>query len=582
MRFINKLRSSVFYLLTVFFCRAQENTLLWEVKGNGLKKSSYLYGTYHSKDARAHEFGDSVFKKLNATNMVVLENTDAKTMFTKGDLSFCMMKNEKLENLVSAEDYKLIKTNAIKYIGMTGVLFNTMKPLFTVVVAGLNGQRQEKKDLVDDYIKKEGIKRGKKIYALESAKDALAAMDSIPLKDQAEMLVDLFKKKASYNQQSDSLIELYREQKLIAMYEFYVNCNSPETFDKRLIKERNLKFATKIMSLLKQQQSVFCAVGALHLPGKGGLIELLRASGYSVTPIFNKHTPKPLKIKDQRKWGYYGNDSLLIDVQFPYNPTFESSGSDSSEYKRYTYECRDVLYKLDYFVSIFSFKDSSLIRDPLAFCEDVSRDMQTSNKWIKVQDLNTKIDGLIAKELEFNISSGVNTRMKFIANGRKLYILGISGYKDSLYSPVAERFFKENTILHPKVFLTINVSDSKTNLPIQEFTARITSANAETRLQFKKGEVPRLELPQTPDVYTIRIEVKDYIHKLFQVNTHDISKVGQALFEGEANATLIKSTEASEKVKNFTKPYAILRLLNADTFNWDLNYINRVKQELAD
>jgi uncharacterized protein YbaP (TraB family) len=39
---------------------------------------------------------------------------------------------------------------------------------------------------------------------------------------------------------------------------------------------------------IAKKQSVFCAVGAAHLPGETGVIELLRKKGYTVEPvIFN-------------------------------------------------------------------------------------------------------------------------------------------------------------------------------------------------------------------------------------------------------------------------------------------------------
>ncbi len=126
-------------------CIAQENTLLWEIKGNGLKKSSYLYGTYHSQDARAHQFGDSVLAKLNKTNMVVVENTDVSGLSSKESLDMCLMKNETLENLLSKEDFTFIKSNALKIMGMSGLLFNTMKPMFTMIMISQTSLRKEMK-----------------------------------------------------------------------------------------------------------------------------------------------------------------------------------------------------------------------------------------------------------------------------------------------------------------------------------------------------------------------------------------------------------------------------------------------------
>ena len=38
---------------------------------------------------------------------------------------------------------------------------------------------------------------------------------------------------------------------------------------------------------MMKTESVFFAVGAIHLAGKNGLIELLRKDGYTLTPVLN-------------------------------------------------------------------------------------------------------------------------------------------------------------------------------------------------------------------------------------------------------------------------------------------------------
>jgi len=43
------------------------NTLLWKISGNGLIKSSYLYGTMHLTDKRVFQLGDSLYKSIEQT-----------------------------------------------------------------------------------------------------------------------------------------------------------------------------------------------------------------------------------------------------------------------------------------------------------------------------------------------------------------------------------------------------------------------------------------------------------------------------------------------------------------------------------
>ena len=62
-----------------------QNTLLWQVSGNNTQRPSYLYGTFHSHDARAHEFGDSVLVKLLQCDGFVGEITGMQESISEAD-----------------------------------------------------------------------------------------------------------------------------------------------------------------------------------------------------------------------------------------------------------------------------------------------------------------------------------------------------------------------------------------------------------------------------------------------------------------------------------------------------------------
>ena len=55
-------------------------------------------------------------------------------------------------------------------------------------------------------------------------------------------------------------------------------------FEQVFVAERHHVMVERAMPMLRKG-NVFIAVGALHLPGAEGLVELLRAKGYRVTPL---------------------------------------------------------------------------------------------------------------------------------------------------------------------------------------------------------------------------------------------------------------------------------------------------------
>ena len=51
-----------------------------------------------------------------------------------------------------------------------------------------------------------------------------------------------------------------------------------------IITDRNVNMRNRAKPLI-DRGSAFIAVGALHLPGKNGLVTLFRDAGYTVTPV---------------------------------------------------------------------------------------------------------------------------------------------------------------------------------------------------------------------------------------------------------------------------------------------------------
>ena len=71
------------------------------------------------------------------------------------------------------------------------------------------------------------------------------------------------------------------------MYEFSTDKRfTSEKTKKQILDDRNLNWIKQIPELIKLN-SIFIAVGAGHLGGEYGIINLLRKEGYTVKPVMN-------------------------------------------------------------------------------------------------------------------------------------------------------------------------------------------------------------------------------------------------------------------------------------------------------
>lgn len=83
---------------------------------------------------------------------------------------------------------------------------------------------------------------------------------------------------------SASLSDLYLAQNIQGLTNA-LEQNLPPSYYKALFEDRNRAWMKKISKLISKK-SVFFAVGAGHLGGQNGLLELLRQKGFVVSPVF--------------------------------------------------------------------------------------------------------------------------------------------------------------------------------------------------------------------------------------------------------------------------------------------------------
>ena len=119
-------------------------------------------------------------------------------------------------------------------------------------------------------------------------------LDSIPYKMQAEQLLQYIEKAEKGGDDEDKelneMMKTYKQQDLKKLEELMVAADPGLSgFTELLLYNRNYNWTDKLKNLLPGR-SLLIAVGAGHLPGTKGMINLLRLAGYTLTPVDNKLT----------------------------------------------------------------------------------------------------------------------------------------------------------------------------------------------------------------------------------------------------------------------------------------------------
>ncbi|MCB9195438.1 MAG: TraB/GumN family protein [Flavobacteriales bacterium] len=286
----------VYLLLIVFFgvtsiAQTTQKSLAWQISGNGLKKTSYLYGTMHTQDQRVFEFKKGVLEALEASDVYVMEvNMDLMDQFSI--MSMMVMDGDTtLDNLLSKTQYDSVSAYFSDSLGQSLKLFGSMMPILTAQTIELKDLGSDQELPLDLYFADLAKKNKKEVLGLETAEEQIKALKSVTYKDQAEYLYELVK--GRYEGKEDGsikeLVELYIKGDLEGMLKLSSDDSmssekASEDFENNLIVKRN-RIMTKRLIKIIQSQSAFIAVGAAHLGGKDGIITLLREMGFSVEPL---------------------------------------------------------------------------------------------------------------------------------------------------------------------------------------------------------------------------------------------------------------------------------------------------------
>lgn len=276
------------------------NTLLWKVSGNGLAKPSYIFGTMHMICASDLELSDSLKNAIKNSDKVYLElDMDDMMQMMSAMMHMTMKGDTTLSDLLSPEDYKKVKDYFEKSeTPLPFAMMEKYKPMLLESMIMKESATCDNMVVIEQLVMKEAKEYDKEIKGLETFDYQLSIFDKIPYKLQAQQLVKMVDEdkddKKDEQDEMKILTDAYRKQELNKMDELTKDDASIGGFTDILLYDRNANWAKKLKELMASN-SLVVAVGAGHLPGKKGVLNLLREAGYKVEPVKNEMIKKKTK-----------------------------------------------------------------------------------------------------------------------------------------------------------------------------------------------------------------------------------------------------------------------------------------------
>jgi uncharacterized protein YbaP (TraB family) len=264
---------------------------LWRIKDRDT--TIYLFGTIHLLKPGIAWFVGGVRKAFDASDALVLEIADQddpaiqariaqKALATDGPPLTARMESEDRAKLLALLDqYGLPQTAIDRMKPWFAALTLTAMPLRKLGFDPANG--------VEETLRHAAAQAGKPISGLETSEEQLGLFDSLPQPLQLALLRETIDEQGKVEETLEAMIGAWSAgdpERLAATLNGEMD-QDPE-LEKRLLLDRNAHWADWIKARLEKPGTVFVAVGAGHLAGKGSVQALLGAMRINARRVKNR------------------------------------------------------------------------------------------------------------------------------------------------------------------------------------------------------------------------------------------------------------------------------------------------------
>lgn len=295
---------TVIILLALVLTGAQ-GQLLYKITGKDLKQPSYIVGTYHLAPLSFIDSIKGIRSAMQETEQVCGELDMQEMMkpenMLKVQAAMLLPEGKTLKSLLTADELKRVNAMLKSVFGadmsnpmveqqigrMTPQALTTQVSIMLCMKKHHNFNPAEQ---FDSYFQQEAKKANKPVIGLETLDFQIKTLyRGMSLERQKQLLLCTADNLEKNEKQTEEMINAYFAQDLKRMIKLIEEkegtaCDSTPEEETALIFGRNVDWLTKMPAIMSARPTLF-VVGAGHLPGDRGVLELLSKAGYTVEGI---------------------------------------------------------------------------------------------------------------------------------------------------------------------------------------------------------------------------------------------------------------------------------------------------------
>lgn len=255
--------------------------LLWEITRNN-RVMGHIFGTIHVDDNRILNIPVEVRDALDSSDYYAMEVVPSAQDAMDISMSMFFMDGNRLDLIISPQLFDRT-VGILEQHNMGEDIVALMQPWAAYIIMSYPADMGI---ILDLHLLDIARKNGAQITSLETSTEQIEIFSDMELDDQVRILADTVCHYDSMLSDFNELKRLYLNRDLEGLYiqaqkYSFEDDEVYEEISNRLISERNQRMTMRIVELLNIGKA-FIAVGAMHLPGEDGILNLLETDGYTL------------------------------------------------------------------------------------------------------------------------------------------------------------------------------------------------------------------------------------------------------------------------------------------------------------
>ena len=260
-------------------------SLLYQISGNNLEEPSYLFGTIHLMCPDQITISETLKEKLTDSEQLVLElDMDEPNVMQTMQQKMMLPEGKTIEDMMNEEDYAVVSQFFQDSLNMPMQMLGRFNPLALYSVVAVQMLHCQPGSYEMSLMQLAQADE-QEVVGLETIDEQLAAFNNIPEEEQVDYLTEVIEQYDESFEEFQQLVDAYRAQDAERLYQLsQESMDEVEGMEQYLLVDRNEAWVPKMTEFMREKPTFF-AVGAGHLGGDQGVLQLLEAEGYTVEAV---------------------------------------------------------------------------------------------------------------------------------------------------------------------------------------------------------------------------------------------------------------------------------------------------------